>query len=386
MRGHIVKRSKDSYSIVLNLGIEPATGKNRQKWVTVHGNKKAAERRLAELLHQLDTGMVVEHGRQTMVQFLERWLADYVRPNLAPRTVEGYEHIVHRYITPALGNVRLSRLKSGDLQRYYAGRRADGLSPQTVRHHHTLIHKALKVARTWGEVAINVADGVELPRAQRREMVVWNESQVSCFLATARRTPYYTLFYLALFTGMRRSELLGLQWSDVDLLLGQIRVMRGLHHLKSGEYVFTQPKSAKSRRTVALPPSATAVLREHWDTQSQVRRLRGGSLVFASVDGSPLRPNTITHAWPALAERCGVRRIRFHDARHTHATLMLQQGIHPKIVSERLGHSGIAITLDTYSHVSPGLQQAAAHQFDRAFGEGLVGKRWAELPEGTPIG
>ena len=186
---------------------------------------------------------------------------------------------------------------------------------------------------------------------------------------------YYTLFYTALFTGMRRSELLGLTWQDIDLLYSVISVNRGLHHLSDGSYVFTEPKSAKSKRTIALPPSAILVLKAHYDNQKLERDMVGKplsdtDLVFSTIEGKPLRPNTITRAWETLAARYGVKVIRFHDAWHTHASIMLKQGIHPKIVQERLGHSSIAVTLDTYSHIAPGLQESAAKRFDEVLSSG----------------
>ncbi len=153
--------------------------------------------------------------------------------------------------------------------------------------------------------------------------------------------------------------------------MSQIYVNRSLHHLKDGNYIFTEPKSAKSRRTIALPPSATLLLKGHYAKQQLERDMLGievkdDDLVFSQLDGKPLRPNTVTRAWTRLAARAGVRVIRLHDARHTHASLMLKQSIHPKVVQERLGHSSIQITLDTYSHVAPGLQEMAAKRFDEA--------------------
>jgi len=167
---------------------------------------------------------------------------------------------------------------------------------------------------------------------------------------------------------MRRSELLGLQWQDIAF--HQIYVNRSLHHLSDGSYVTTQPKSAKSRRTIALSPSSILTLTEHKEKQAAIRAMMGiplkeDDLVFSTVEGKPLRPNTVSRAWTMLAARAGVKVIRLHDARHTHASLMLKQGVHPKIVQERLGHTSIQITLDTYSHVAPGLQEAAAEGFDK---------------------
>ncbi|MFO8010291.1 MAG: site-specific integrase, partial [Dehalococcoidia bacterium] len=196
------------------------------------------------------------------------------------------------------------------------------------------------------------------------------EYEANTFLEAARNSPYFALFHTAIYTGMRRSEMLALRWQDIDFIFGQISVLRSLHHLKDGSYVFSEPKSAKGRRTIALPPDAIQVLRDHRESQEKLmqnigRSLADSDLVFSRVDGRPLRPNSITRAWKTLAVKAGVKPIRMHDARHTHASLMLKGGIHPKIVQERLGHTRISMTLDTYSHVTPGLQQAAAESFGK---------------------
>jgi len=379
MRGSIIKRGKSSYTVVLNLGNDPTTGKRKQQWVSVKGTKKEAEKRLSELLHQLDTGTFMRPGKTTLAEYLERWLADYAKPNLAPRTAEGYEHIIRRHFIPALGSITLTGLKPEHLQRYYSEKlgsgRCDnsgGLSAQTVRHHHTALHKALETALEWGLLLRNPADAVSPPRVQRPEMQTWDEDDIAHFFEAAKDTPYYALFYVALFTGMRRSELLALRWQDIDFILSQVYVSRSLHVLKGGKVVFRSPKTAKGRRTVALPPSAILTLRDHHEKQKLERVMLGipltdDDLVFGHFDGKPLLPNTVTHAWIKLVRYTDLKPIRLHDARHTHASLMLKQGIHPKIVQERLGHSSVTITLDTYSHVAPGLQQAAAVRFDEAF-------------------
>lgn len=258
MRGHIVKRYKNSYTIVLNMGKDPE-GKRRQQWVSVKGTKRDAEKRLAELLHQIDTGSFMKPGKTSVRDFLERWLQDYVKPNLGPRTAEGYEHIIRRHLIPAFGSTPLTQLKPEHIQRYYAekssGGRLDskgGLSPKTVRHHHVTLHDALKSAVKWGLLARNPADAVDLPRFQQHEMHTLNEHDVLRFLEAAKSTPHFALFHLALFTGMRRSELLALRWSDVDMVFGQVSVNRTLHHLRNGQTVFRAPKTAKGKRMIAL--------------------------------------------------------------------------------------------------------------------------------------
>ena len=375
MRGHIVKRGKNSYSIKISVGKDANSGKYKYQWTTVKGTKKEAEKRLSELLNQLDNGTFMKPGKTTLAEYLERW-QDYAWPNLAPRTAEGYQYIVRSHLIPSLGQIPLTQLKPEHLQHLYseklsAGRfdGKGGLSKRSVQYIHVTLHKALKNAVKLGMIGRNPADAVEPPRPQHHEMQTMNESDIHIFLEFAKSTPYYALFYLALFTGMRRSELLALRSCDVDLLLCQLSVTRTIHQLHNGDIIFQQTKTDKSRRMISLSSSTTIVLREHRELQEKMRQSLGQTLtdedlVFCQIDGKPLLPDSITHAWIKLARRTGLKGIRLHDARHTHASLMLKQGIHPKIVQERLGHSSIQITLDTYSHVAPGLQQAAANHFD----------------------
>ena len=379
MRGHIVKRGKNSYSLAVSMGKDAETGKYKYQWVTVKGTKKDAEKRLSELLNQIDNGTFMKPNKTTLAEYLERWLKDYAWSNLSPRTAEGYESIIYQHVIPGIGNLRLTQLKPEHLQRYYSDKmtngRCDGkgaLSQTTVNHHHTCLHRALKMALKWGLINRNPADAVTPPRPLHSEMQTMNEEEVETFLEFARKTPYYSLFYLNIFTGMRRSELLALRWCDVDLDLCEVSVIRSLHHLHDGSLVFRQPKTAKGRRMIALTPSTALMLREYKKHQEVTRLMLGmplkdDDLVFSQVDGKPLLPDTVSHAWAKTVKRAGLKHFRLHDGRHTHASIMLKQGIHPKIVQERLGHATISTTLDLYSHVAPGLQEAAARHFDEAF-------------------
>ena len=371
-RGYIRQRGKGLYNVAVSLGKDLKTNKYRYQWTTVRGTEKDAKRKLTELLHQADTGVLIQSGKIRLELFLQDWLKDYVLPNLSPRTAEGYEHICRHHFIPSLGNVTLNGLKPEHLQHFYSEKLSNGLSAQTVRHHHTCLHKALQTAVEWGLLARNPADAVRPPRAQGIEMQTWDSDEIIAFLEAARQTPYFALYHTALFTGMRRSELLALRWCDLDLLLCKIYVTRSLHVLIGGKVIIRQPKTAKGKRSIDLSPLATSVLREHREKQQLDRAMLGvplkdDDLVFSDLEGKPLLPNTVTHNWIKLVRRTGIKPIRLHDARHSHASLMLKQGTHPKIVQERLGHSSISITLDTYSHVAPGLQEAAAARFDQAF-------------------
>jgi integrase len=382
MKGGIRRRGDRSYQIFVSLGKDPATGKYRYLNQTVRGTREEAKAVRARLVDQISSGGFVPPSKMTLAEYLERWLKEHARPNLAPKTAEGYQLIVRRHLIPVLGRLTLSGLKPEHIQRYMSEKlssgRADGrggLSPRTVRHHYVTLHTALGHAVKMGLLGRNASDGVSPPRYQRHQWQSLSEYGVSSVLEAARQTQYYCLFYLALYTALRRSELLALRWCDVDLLLGRVHVTRSLHQLGGGEIVIRSPKSERSRRVVSLPPSAGEVLREHRAGQARQRaavgnNLKEDDLVFSSPDGRPLRPDTVTHAWVKLVRRIGLDGTRLHDARHTHASLMLKQGVHPKIVQERLGHASIQLTLDTYSHVAPGLQEAAAAGFDRMISAG----------------
>jgi integrase len=386
MKGTIIERNS-SLRIRVSLGKNSNTGKYENYFETFHGSKPDAQKRLRELLTQLDKGMFIKPVKDTLSDYLDRWLEEYARPNVAPRTWEVYEMMIRHHLKKHLGNIPLSGLKPEHLQKYYSSMLSSRLSPQTIRHHHTLLHKALQTALEWGLLTRNVADAVKPPKVHSKEMQIWTADEILHFLETAKRSKYYALFHLDLFTGLRRSELLALKWKDVDSILCQLSINRSLHRLNDGSFVFRQPKTAKGKRTISLTPASMIVLQEHYEKSKELTskldvNFNDDTLVFCHTEnGKPLTPNNITRAWTDLAERAQLKHIRFHDARHSHASLMLKQGVHPKIVQERLGHSSIQITLDTYSHVTPGMQQAAAKSFDEAFTNSYNDKRELQTVE-----
>lgn len=377
MKGRIIRRKgSKNYTIILQLGLDPATGKRRQKWIAMGTSKREAEQYMTKLIHELDTGSYVRPNKETLGEYIENWFQDH-QANIAPTTAQSYANLIKNHIKPGLGAIPLTSLTPEHLQRFYSTKlkngRMDGkgaLSNRSVRYLHCTLHRALKVAVRQGKLYRNPADAVEAPKDARHEMHTMDEVDMHLFLESSRSTPYYALFYLGLFTGMRRSELLGLRWCDVDLVLSQLSVTRTLHRLHNGDLYIGGPKSAKGKRLIALSPSTVVVLKEHKTAEIErrleynKRSLRDQDPVFTRDDGSPLKPDSVTQAWRLTSRKAGIGGIRLHDARHTHASFMLKAGTHPKIVQERLGHASIRITLDTYSHVAPGLQEAAAKVFD----------------------
>jgi len=375
MKGHIRQRSKGSWTIWVDLGRDPETGKRKQQTLTVRGTKRDAERELRNLLHSLEVGSYVKPSRITLGQWLEQWCQSYVAIHCSARTAESYQSEVRRHLTPFLGRILLTQLQPQHLQNYYSQAltkgRADGksgLSARTVQYHHRILSEALSHAVKMGLVGRNVAEAVEPPRPERKNLANLAPEDVPKFLEAAHETPYYVLFYTALYTGMRLGELLGLRWCDVDLDVASLSVVQALYK-RCGVCKMIKPKSSHSRRRIVLPPSLALLLRDHKAEQQAQRILLGtplsdSDLVFAHPDGRPLDPGVVSHTFAKVLRKAGLPHIRFHDLRHTHATLLLKAGIHPKIVSERLGHASISITLDIYSHVLPGLQERAAERFD----------------------
>jgi integrase len=372
MRGCIIERN-GSLRLKVSLGKNSQTCKYDSYYETFHGNRSEAQKRLRQILTDLDRGLFAKPGKATVADYLNTWLQDYCKSSLSPRTLQLYSYICRIHLIPSIGKLTLTELKPQHLQKLYSEKLSSGLSTRTVQICHVVIHKALRNALRINLLSRNVADAVDKPKIQRPEMHPMTESDLNRFLDAAKQGNYYSLFYAYLFTGMRRSELLAVRWCDVDLLGMQISVSRTMQYLNGVEnhVTFKEPKSKNSRRLISLSPSSVLVLEEHRKAQEAMRAclelppVNDKDLVFSHCDGSPLLPDSITHAWVKLVRKCGLKGIRLHDARHTHATIMLKQGVHPKVVQERLGHSTISTTLDTYSHIAPGLQEAAARGFDK---------------------
>ncbi len=390
MRGHIRQRSKGSWTLFVDLGRDPETGKRKQKLLTVRGTKKDAEKEMRTVLTRIEGGVYVKPTKLTVGEYLKQWLESYVATNVTPKTQDRYEGIIRAHLIPAFGMLELTALHPQHIQSYYSqalksGRKdgKGGLSARTVRYHHMVLYEALKHAVKYGLLIRNVAEAVDPPIPEYKGITIIDSDRVRELLQAAKETPYYACIFTAVYTGMRRSELLGLRWCDVDLELATLSIVQTLHQTQNGKYVIGKPKTKGSSRMIAMSPSLAILLREQKQNRELDRMLLGKpilpeDLVFSNPDGSPLRPNTVSRAFEKIARSLGLK-MRFHDLRHAHATLMLRQGVHPKIVSERLGHSSVAITLDIYSHVLPGLQEAAASKFEEGLQEGIPETRATEV-------
>ncbi|HEU5349522.1 MAG TPA: site-specific integrase [Ktedonobacterales bacterium] len=334
--------------------------------------KEDALRKQRQAQHAIDRGLpVLSDERQTLDAFLTSWLEGIRPPQVRPKTYRTYEQLMRVHVIPSLGRVRLAKLAPQQLQALYAERLASGRSPTTVRHIHAVLHVALEQAVRWNLVARNVADLVDAPRMRRTEMLVLNAEQARAFLAVAQGDRLEALYVAALTTGMREGELLALRWRDVDLDAGHVQVRNTLQKLPGQPPVIAPAKTNYSHRKITLSTTALEALRAHRVRQNAERLAMGPvwedwELVFCTTIGTPLSgKNLLERGLRPLLKRATLPPLRFHDLRHTCATLLLLQEVHPKIVSEMLGHSSVAITLQVYSHVLPDMQKQARAAMDR---------------------
>ena len=328
-------------------------------------------RKLAAAIRAREQGLPQPAERQTVASFLAGWL-ESVKPSLRPHTWTRYEGLIRVHALPNIGRLPLAKVTPDRLQKLYANRLEAGQSAASVRQLHAVLHRAFRQAVRWGVVARNVADLVTPPRVKRREMQALSPEQSRVFLTASHGDRLEALFVLAISTGMRQGELLGLRWRDVDLDAGLLAVRGSLSRTPDG-LTIAEPKTARSRRQIELTATAIEALRRHRASQAEARLKLGASwadmdLVFTNEIGGYLSESHMRRRsfWPLL-ERADLPRIRFHELRHTAATLMLGRGINPKIVSEMLGHAQISVTLDLYSHVTPTMQREAAEALDAVF-------------------
>ncbi len=331
---------------------------NGPKQKAVYGKTRAeAAEKLTKAMSDRGSGLVFDVGNLNLSDYLDRWLPD-IRDTVRQRTWERYEQIVRVHLKPTLGRIKLGNLTPTHVRGLYREKLGSGSSPRTVQYIHTTLRKALRDAVSDELIPRNVADGIKAPRPKKKEINPLNPDQAKTFLHAIRGDRFEALYVLAVHCGLRQGELLGLNWADVDLEVGKLRVRRTLSLTRSG-HVYEQPKNWKGR-SIELTQAASEALRVHLIRQLEEIEGLGDNyqdkgLIFPGERGQPMRPYTLTGKLERILERAGLPHIRFHDMRHTCATLLLSKGVHPKFVQELLGHATISITLDTYSHVIPAM-------------------------------
>ena len=357
-RGSVVRKPNRRWYVVTNHR-DPA-GRRFQRWHGGHDSKREAEAVLARTLREFGPAPVASPASLTVEDyFRHRWLPSK-QAAVRPSTLDSYRRLLDGHLFPCVGLRRLQTLRPEDLVGLYQKlTSASGLSPKTVRNLHAVIKSGLKDATKWRLMDANPADSVTPPRAVRPQIRTWTAEQAAGFLQSTKGHPLHALWRLALTTGMRRGELLGLRWVDIDLSARQLAVRQTLVSV-AYKIELSEPKTPRSRRTIPRDDVTIEALAAHQSS--------GDGLVFVRPDDEPFHPDAVSKAFTRLVAACELPRIRFHDLRHTFATHALAAGVQPKIVSDLLGHATVAFTLDTYAHALPAAHHHAVTAVADLFG------------------
>lgn len=383
--GRIDKVGPGHYRIVINLPRDPVTGKYKKKRKDVHGTRQEAEALMRQMIAELEQPQK-KPSEQPLGEYLLYWIDTIARADLERNTYESYRWEIEKHIIPCLGHIPLCELEPIHIQTFYsykaeAGRLdgKGGLSNRTVTYLHSILNEALKKAVDLELIPKNPCAKVKPPRDKKqpgKKMVVLSKEELRQFLDGCREHRDYALIYVAAYTGMRESELLGLQWDDILWKEKAIRVNKTLHRYKDGTYdLRPRTKNESSNRIIPVTDSVLTVLREHRKKQMEAQLASGGTyrkemnLVFPDLNGGPQDRKNVFHRFANLAKKLGYPKMRFHDLRHTHATILLADGEMINAVSQRLGHADVNTTLETYGHVLPRKAEETARRFERLLSE-----------------
>ena len=363
--GSIRKRKDGRWEGRYTAGHDPETGKAIYKSVLGRSQAEVKEK-LKQAIEETQALDVTKAGKYTVGEWMEVWFQDYAKIKVRPSSHQTYQGYIQNHIRPNIGDIPLEKLTSLDLQKFYkklltTGRvdrveakgQPKGLSAKTVRNIHQILSSALKLAQEQRLILTNPAEGCALPRVEHQEMKTLTTVQLASFFREARESGVFELYYLELATGLRRGELLGLKWEDIDLERGDLRVRRQVSRI-NGEVVEAPLKTKNAYRILPLAEDTVGVLKE------QRKKVGNSPWVFPSPNGGPISPDSVLHMLHRVLKRAGLPKVRFHDLRHTFATLVLQNGVDVKTVSGMLGHFSAGFTLDTYAHITSAAQRQAA--------------------------
>lgn len=389
-RGTVTRRGLNKWLVRVYAGLDGA-GKRRYSAKMIRGTYRQADQELTRMLSELDRGTFVAPAKESLREYLtgyrtdteeaeqssrdakkgsaKGWLNTTVRLRVSTKTLKGYRDSMRLYVLPAMGQRRLDTIQPQDVQAMYSDMIRRGLSPRSVRLAHTVLKNAFKQAVRWRKLALNPCDAVDLPRQVRNEMKALTGEQAQALLesATTRGDNLAVLWNVLLMTGIRPGEARALKWSDLEG--DRLCIQRAMVELEKGAYTFGAPKTDRSRRTIDLPQSTVTALNTHRKQQAAAI-LAGGKwykrqdLIFANRIGNPLDQRKISKQWAEALTAAKLPSVRLYDARHSHASILMAEGIHPKVVSERLGHASITMTLGTYSHVLPRAGKDTAAKLD----------------------
>lgn len=372
-------KRKESFEITIHLGYLP-DGKRDVYRETFKGGKREAENRKSELVTRYNQGELQRNTKYTMDEYLTLWLKDALKGNVSPRTYNDYKEIIEVRIKPRIGHIKLHQLSPFDVQALYTQFREGGHTGRTIHHTHTVLSRALQQAVKWNYIPRNVAKLVDLPSVDNKEMLAFDAQQAARFLEEAKKDEHFVLWVLALDSGARPEEYLALQWSDFNAEHGTISIQRALCWNRDGSkgWYYAPPKTRTAKRAIPLSPVTCQLLIEHRERQTEIKskskKWTDNNLIFCNSRGNPLLISNLRrrHFKPILEAAKLPIEFRMYDLRHSCATLLLERNIHPKIVQDRLGHSTIILTLNTYSHVIPGMQDKARDALHAAVFSGMA--------------
>lgn len=361
MRGHIIKRGK-KYSIVVDIGRDHKN-RRKQKWFSGYERKKDAENDLPRILNEIRKGYT-EPENMTLEEYFDQWLNRKKR-NVQPGTYEHYESYMRTHIIPGLGHLKISQLEPHHVESFMDEVHEKDLSQRSKKHIFRILSSSLINGKRSG-IKEGIMEGIESPKVDRQQIEFWTQEEVNKFMGSLKSKNHAIPIILALATGMRRGEILGLKWSQVDFENKKISVFNQLKKDDGGKWIISpQLKTSTSYRTIDIDHNTVELLKEHLRQQDKDKMKCGPDyhnlgLVCATSTGDSIKPTYLRTVFNRTIKKSGVKKISFHGLRHTHATLLLRDGVHPKVVQERLGHRSIQTTLDTYSHIIPGIQEIAA--------------------------
>ena len=369
--GSIRERKHKVWQITIELPKDPITGKRNRKYRTVEGNKKEAERAMHEFITELEKGYYVANSNISITEWVNTWLEVYIIPNVSPTTLSRYQGMIKRYINPVIGHIPVQQLTTLAVQSWVNGLKISPssgkeMSAATIKHAYHVLKGAMDKAVLAGIIYRSPCTGMMLPKGQKKQAVIYDEKQIRQLLDAAAGTEMELVIDMELCLGVRRGELLGLEWGDIDWEHNQVKIIRN-RVVVDGKSVVKEPKTATSVRTLDVPLPLMQKLRKH-KMQCMSNKLRLGkaytatNYIIVHPDGKPIYPEYLSQMLTKLQERAGLPKCRFHDLRHLCASIMLLQGINVKVAQERLGHKDIATTMNIYSHVLPSSAKEAAEK------------------------
>ncbi|WP_181557086.1 tyrosine-type recombinase/integrase [Thermaerobacillus caldiproteolyticus] len=365
----LIKEKKKGFYFRIDVGKDPVTGKRKQASFGPFRTKTEAKKELLKIKRQVDEGSYFKESTEDFPVFMERWFNTSYKKTVEITTANSREYIIRNHIMKHFEHKKINEITTFDIDCFYVDKLDDGYSGAYIRHMHNLLNQAFDQAVRWSLVKMNPVRNAKPPKVKSEEKTTWTVDEVNRFLNLIKNRSIEIPYFLAIFTGMRRGEVLGLKWDDVDFENKKIRIKRSLCFVSGQGLIFKEPKTQKSKRQISISQHVVNVLKKHkqkqeFQKEKLWRQYEDNNLIVCTDDGKPLDPRNLLRQFYRLIEEANVPRISFHDLRHTHATILMQQGENPKVVSERLGHSRVGITLDLYSHVSDDLQEQAAEKFE----------------------